>query len=194
MTILQNAAVIVELIQRMHEQGSRCAAGHVHAAVYVLQEMAGVDLGLHWIIYKGFVHSFELKDDLASYKNDGILSSKFLDAQYAPSLLVNIERLALLWGRCPKALALYDKEMTFVAEEIGSCDTKELHDQGIALWASKCQPAELSVRIAELERVRFWLPEEEVMRAATDAHDLVENWQITRSENVLDQENGSQGE
>ena len=66
-------AALIELIEKLRQEGSWCGETHVQKAVYFLQNLMGVPLQFDFILYKHGPFSFDLRDELTALRADGIL-------------------------------------------------------------------------------------------------------------------------
>ena len=70
---LQQAAILVSLIEALEKKDSWCGETNVQKATYFLQELFGVPLGFKFILYKYGPYSFDLSEKLTYLCADSIL-------------------------------------------------------------------------------------------------------------------------
>ena len=75
---LQRAAILLSLAENLRDKGSWCGETHLQKAAYILKEMFGVPLDVDFVLYKHGPYSFDLTDDLARFKADGILQEEVM--------------------------------------------------------------------------------------------------------------------
>jgi len=129
---LQREALILSLIENLLKNGSWCGETHIQKSTYFLQELLRVPLGFEFILYKYGPFSFDLSDELVSMQADDIVLLK-LRPPYGPSVQPGpmAERLKSLY---PKTLKKYEKEVVFVAKELGGCTVGDLESIATALY------------------------------------------------------------
>jgi uncharacterized protein YwgA len=134
MKILQRQAIILSLIEKLLEKGSWCGETHIQKSAYFLQELLNVPLGFEFILYKYGPFSFDLGDELISMQADDIVRME-LRPPYGPSVQPGpmAEQLKNLY---PKTLRNYEKEVLFVANELGEYKVGELESIATALYVT----------------------------------------------------------
>ncbi len=140
MTRLKRAALITTLADKLCDHGSWCGETHLQKAVYFLQELLRVPTGFEFVLYKRGPFSFDLRDDLAAMRADGLLDVEPRPAPYGPTLTTT-PRGAKLQGLYPKTLARYLGALESVAEALGGKGAAELERLATALWIRTTQPA-----------------------------------------------------
>lgn len=134
MNRMQRAALLTKLVRRLRDEGSWGGETHVQKATYFLQELMKVPLGFDFILYKHGPFSFDLHDEIAALRGDGLLTFE-LHYQYSPHLQpteigTNVQK------RCPMTLAKYDGRITLVAEIFGDKGVVQLELLGTALFVT----------------------------------------------------------
>jgi len=129
---LQREALILSLIENLLKNESWCGETHIQKSAYFLQELLHVPLGFEFILYKYGPFSFDLSDELVSMQADDIILLK-LRPPYGPSVQPGTmaERLKNLY---PKTLKRYEKEIVFVARELGGNGVGDLESIATALY------------------------------------------------------------
>lgn len=135
MTEPQQIAVLLQLAEELRNRGSWCGETHIQKASYFLQELLEVPTEHDFILYKHGPFSFDLRDELASLRADGLLEIKLRPSPYSPSLVVT-EGAKRFRQRYPVTLARYADEISFVAEKLGNKGVAELERLATALYVS----------------------------------------------------------
>lgn len=136
MELLQRAAVILSLAEKLWEKGSWCGETHIQKAAYLLEEMLGVPLEVEFVLYKHGPYSFDLTDDLARFKADGILEEEIMPYPYGPRIKPG--KLAeQIKGKYPKTTAKYLPVVQFVADNIGDSKVTVLEQVATALYVTR---------------------------------------------------------
>jgi uncharacterized protein YwgA len=148
---LQKASIISALVARLREHGSWSGETHVQKATFFLQDAAGVPLDFTFILYKHGPFSFDLRDDLVSLRADGLFELEARPYPYGPSL-VPTESGERVRDRFPKTLKRYEKQIEWVAVELGGHNVLELEQLSTALYVIT-RDADLSVDQAAQEIV-----------------------------------------
>jgi len=129
---LQREALILSLIENLLKKGSWCGETHIQKSTYFLQELLRVLLGFEFILYKYGPFSFDLSDELLSMQGNDIVRL-MLRRPYGPSVQPGPmgERIKSLY---PKTLKKYEKEVVFVANELGGYGVGDLESIATALY------------------------------------------------------------
>lgn len=132
----QRQAVLLRLVDAMHEHGSWCGETHLQKATYFLEELAGVPLNLPFLLYKYGPYSFDLRDELTAMRADGLLEMRIQPPPYSPSLATGsgAKRIMELW---PRTLAGNESRIAFVAGRLGRLGVTELERLGTALFVTR---------------------------------------------------------
>lgn len=154
MNQLQRAAVITQLLDELHQQGSWCGETHVQKSVYFLQALLNVPTDYEFILYKHGPFSFELKDALSEFRADGLIDLIAQPYPYGPSYAAT-KTGEMFVLRYPNTLGRHKKQIANAAKITGKKRVKELEQLATALWVTR--EAGLSV---------------EPKKRAEDLHDL----------------------
>jgi uncharacterized protein YwgA len=136
---LQRAAVLLSLIEKLKEKGSWCGETHIQKGTYLLQEMLGVPLEMEFVLYKHGPYSFDLNEQLAWFKADGILEEEVMPYPYGPKIAPG--KLAeQIRTKYPKTRSQYDSQVRFVADHLGDSKVAVLERIATALYVTKENP------------------------------------------------------
>lgn len=134
MNRMQRSALLTKLVRRLRDEGSWGGETHVQKATYFLQELLKVPLGFDFILYKHGPFSFDLHDEIAALRGDGLLRFE-LHYRYSPHLQPT-DMVTHIQKRCPKTLAKYDSRIRLVAETFGDKGVVQLELLGTALYVT----------------------------------------------------------
>ena len=134
---LKRDVILVRLIEALRERGSWCGETHVQKTTYFLQEMVGSQTAFEFILYKHGPFSFDLRDELAAMRADGLVSLRVQDPYYGPSIVPEEATSARLKGRFPKTVKQHESRISFVAEKLGDKPVVELERLGTALYITR---------------------------------------------------------
>jgi uncharacterized protein YwgA len=133
---LKRAAIVSQLIRNLRNSGSWCGETHVQKAVYLLQDLLDVPTEYQFILYKHGPFSFDLSDELTSFRGDELLELRPQVPPYGPRYAVTTLGKSLC-ERFPKTLAKYDDSIEAVADAIGEQTVGELERLATALYVTK---------------------------------------------------------
>ncbi|MDA1314879.1 MAG: hypothetical protein O2968_16215 [Acidobacteria bacterium] len=135
MTEPQQITVLLQLADELRKHGSWCGETHIQKASYFLQEMLAVPTDYDFILYKHGPFSFDLRDELALLRADGLLEIELRAYPYSPSLVVTqgAERFR---QRHPETLRRYADQISFVADKLESKGVTKLERLATALYVS----------------------------------------------------------
>lgn len=133
---MQRAAVLLSLAEKLRDKGSWCGETHLQKAAYLLKEMLGVPLDVDFVLYKHGPYSFDLTDDLARFKADGILQEEVMPYPYGPR--VKPGKLAgQIKEKYPKTTAKDLPVIQFVADSLGDSKVTMLERLATALYVTR---------------------------------------------------------
>ncbi len=139
MNRLRRDVILIRLIEALREHGSWCGETHVQKAAYLLQELAGVETGFDFILYKHGPFSFDLRDELSAMRADGFVSLQVQDPAYGPSIVPEPAANSLR-KRFPKTLREHESRVKFVADRLGNKQVVELERLGTAFYVTQGTP------------------------------------------------------
>ena len=150
----RQAAIVLALAEQLRRNGSWCGETHVQKSTYFLQKMAGVPVDFEFIMYKHGPFSFDLRDELAALRADGLLELETRPRPYGPTLAVtDVGRD--LEHRYAKTLERYSGRVAFVAMKLGDKRVGELEQLATALYVKDSEPdleaSACARRISELK-------------------------------------------
>ncbi|TWJ19466.1 hypothetical protein [Geobacter argillaceus] len=163
---LQRAAVILSLAEKLWEKGSWCGETHIQKAAYILKEMLEVPLESEFVLYKHGPYSFDLTDDLARFKADGILQEEVMPYPYGPRIRPG--KLAeQIRSKFPKTTAKYLPIVQFVADNLGDSKVTVLERLATALYVTRegVAAADVRARARRLNELKPHVPLDEAQEA-----------------------------
>ena len=120
----QKIAVILQLMEKMWDQGSWCGETHIQKNVFFLQELFDVPFDYEFVLYKYGPFSFNLSYLIPEMQSGGLVQL-VPQSGYGPKIQVT--------GRGWEYHHLYDhdidqfqKKTTFIAETLGNKDVGDL--------------------------------------------------------------------
>lgn len=148
MNRLAQEAVLVALARELSERGSWTGETHVQKAAYLLAELGGVEFDFRFILYKHGPFSFELRDQVAAMRADGLLERLIQDPRYGPRLVVT-DRGAEREELFSKTVARHRRSLDSIAETLGSRGVMDLERLATAMWVTRKNPSATVRRRAE---------------------------------------------
>jgi uncharacterized protein YwgA len=176
MNRLQIAALLTHLVRRMRHHGSWCSETHVQKSAYVAQQLAGVPLGFHFILYKHGPFSFDLRDELTSLRADGLLELEPQPFPYGPKFKIT-EHARKLQQKFPKTIKKHADGLEFVAEKLADKQVDELERLATALYAKSNLPDDDDRgRAAWINQKKPHVSIDEALAALTEGDELEEEF------------------
>jgi hypothetical protein len=170
----RRAALIVELVRKLRNEQSWAGETHVQKTAYVLEALLGVPLGLQFSLYKYGPYSFELRDQLGEMRGLDQLELQPQPYPYGPKLAVG-PGAAQLRTRFPKTLRKFDRELSFVAKEVGPLGVGDLERLATALLVTEEFPGmDVERRAGRLNRYKPHVPLEQARDAVRTVDELAE--------------------
>lgn len=164
-------ALIVNLVNELHFHGSWCGETHIQKAMYISQDLAKTNFGYKFVMYKHGPFSFDLKDELAAMRANGIIEFAFPQRGYGPSIHVTPfgERV---YDTNQENIENYCVVNNFVAKWLATSDVRELERLATAYYVTKKNPRDSIVERAK--KINSIKPHIDIA-AAEEAIKIVEN-------------------
>jgi uncharacterized protein YwgA len=126
-------AIILELIERINEQGSWCGETRIQKCGYFLQEMMKVPMAFDFILYKHGPFSFDLRDELTAMRADKLLELQVRSNCCGPFLLPGAAAETVK-KRYSGIRERYKTQIAFVAETFAPIGVSELERLATAFY------------------------------------------------------------
>jgi uncharacterized protein YwgA len=140
MNRLVQEAVLVGLARRMADRGSWTGETHLQKAAYLLAQLRDVEFDFDFILYKHGPFSFELRDELASMRAEGLIERVVPNVRYGPQLLATA-RGRELEQRFEKTMQRYGDGLDWIADTLGQRGVVDLERLATAMWITRERPA-----------------------------------------------------
>lgn len=173
MNRLLQEAVLVGLARRLAERGSWTGETHLQKASYLLSELRDVDFDFDFILYKHGPFSFELRDELASMRAEGLLDTVVPNPRYGAKIVVTRrgEELERQFG---KALQRYRGELDWIADALGAKGVMELERLATAMWMTREQEgASVRNRAEALVQIKSHIPLDDAVASVEEIDRLL---------------------
>jgi hypothetical protein len=145
---LARAAVVTKLRDELVDRGSWAGETHLQKSLFFLQEGAGVPLDFDFILYKFGPFSFDLRDELSSYRAERLMGLRVDSPRYGPQLTTT-KKGKELQERFPKTLGRFDPQIQAVADFVGPKGVGQLEKLGTALLFQRGDPTWTDDEVAE---------------------------------------------
>lgn len=149
----ERAALVAELLDRMHKRGSWSGATHLQKSLFYLQTALKVPLNYNFTLYKHGPYSFDLRDDLTEMQVMGVLELKANPMPYGPSFVAT-ELSQRLRSKVGSVMG-YREKIKFAADNLGPLGVTALERLSTAQFVYLENPTgsrvELAKRIHELK-------------------------------------------
>ena len=130
---LKRMAIIVKLMEQMAIEGSWCGETHIQKATYFLQALTKVPLEYDFIIYKHGPFSFDFKEELSEMFGASLITYFDRPYPYGPTLCPGESANSFLQN-FPVTLKTYDRQIRFIAKNLGIKNVVTLEKMGTALF------------------------------------------------------------
>lgn len=176
MNLVERYALLAELISNLERNDSWCGETHVQKAAYLAQGLAGLPLGLDFILYRHGPYSFDLHDELTAMRADGMLRIEPRSPPYGPSLKPT-ERANKLRAEQRALLDPFTDRLAFITKLVGTKSVIELERLATAFFVTREQPQGESVdsRAARLHELKPHVSLEQAKRALKAIDETIEN-------------------
>ncbi len=165
MNNLQRTVVLLDLIENLRIQGSWCGETHIQKSVYFLQTIFNVPLNYEYTLCLYGPFSFDLSDELAKIRADGLLTI-VPTAPFGVTFQID-EGSRELCEKFPKTIKEFGPAIRFLTTEIGKKDVKELTELATLHYLGVQNDKEVSCGdlIGELMEVIPHISEEDVVES-----------------------------
>jgi uncharacterized protein YwgA len=179
MNRLAQQAILSGLAKRLANKGSWVGETHMQKAAYLLSKLCGIDFDFDFILYKHGPFSFELRDELASMRADGLLQGVSPSPRYGPQLLVT-ERGHQVEGGFQKTMERYGESLDWIAETLGSRGVMDLERLATALWMTREDPtSSVQARAEAVCKVKPHISLDDAVESVTEIDNLLHERGIT---------------
>ena len=169
---LRRAAIVLSLLKELGQVRSRCGETHIQKAIYFLQELMSVPLGFAFILYKYGPYSFDLNDEIASLRADGLIRLEPYD-QYGACIVPGFSGKRLQ-ERFPKTLDKYGKKVQFVARELGPRKVADLERLSTALYVTReCRDSDHNRRAERISELKPHVRRQEALKAINEVEQFI---------------------
>lgn len=131
--------LIIDLMKRLHACGSWCGETHIQKAMYIAQDLAKINMGYKYVMYKHGPFSFELKDELSAMRASNIIEFVFRQQHYGPTI-----QATQFGERIYKAneddIEKFKQTNTFVTNWLAASDVRHLERVATAYYVTKKHP------------------------------------------------------
>lgn len=172
---LRRAAVIADLVDRLHAHDSWAGETHIQKASFIAQEMLQVPTGIDFELFKHGPFSFQLREELGEMRAEEILTLKAQRPPYGPRFYTD-EAASQLRRRFPKTLREYREQLEWTADWLGPRGVVLLERTATAFWVTREAPNGASVeeRAKRLNRLKPHFDLESCAQAVEEIDEILE--------------------
>ena len=170
---VRRAAVLLLLIERMRERGSWSGETHVQKAAFFLQELLDVPLDVEFTLYKHGPYSFDLHDEIASMREDGMVHIEpYL--HYGPKLRPDEARSRYFEKHLSRTLTKYADSISSAADIVRDRGVDDLERVATAYYLTKEDPsAESACRAMRLVNLKPHISIDAATQAVEEVDEIV---------------------
>ena len=170
----QRMALLILLDREMLSKGSWCGETHLQKATFLLQDLAGVDLGFDFVLYRHGPFSFDLRDQLSATLANGLLCLQVKQLGYGPAY-VPTEFSETFLERFPKTTERHIEQVKFIAGELGDMNVGALEKLATAFFLTEHENDQgLKARAEKLVQTKPHISYQDAIKACEDADAMVE--------------------
>jgi uncharacterized protein YwgA len=172
MNHLAQQAVLVGLARRLQKKGSWTGETHLQKAAYLLSELRDIDFDFGFILYKHGPFSFELRDELAHMRIDGLIENVIENPRYGPKLKPT--KLGRELEKQLKRVAKrYSESLDWIADTLGKRGVVELECLATAMWVTRKEGGSVSERVKAVVRIKPHIERKAAAAAVEEIDDLL---------------------
>lgn len=163
---LRRAALVSELADKLHEHGSWVGETHLQKGVFLLQEMLGVPTEAEYVLFKHGPFSWQLREELGDMRTDEVLTLVPQRTPYGPRFYTG-DGVEQLRKQFPKTLKKYQRQLDWVADQMGNHGVVELEKLATGFWVTKELDADVDADVdARARRLHELKPHFDVVECA----------------------------
>jgi hypothetical protein len=170
---LQQAAVLLALVEKLRDRGDWCGETHIQKTTYFLQQLMNVPLDFDFILYKHGPFSFDLRDEINAMLTDNILALESRPYPYGPSILPG-KGSETLKDCFSKTFSMYKKQLEFITEKLSGKTVTELERLATALFVTFEQEATSLSRAKRINELKPHIPVEQALEAIEVVDSIVD--------------------
>lgn len=170
---MENAAILVSLIEKLKARDSWCGETNIQKAVYFLQTLTGVPLKFDFILYKYGPYSFDLNDELYALEADFILKRATPDPRYGPRILP-AEASGYLKSEYGNKIDKYQRQIDFIAAKLGEKDISAMERYATTLYVIREENLQPEHGISRLQEIKPHVSEAQAQEAFTFVSQLID--------------------
>lgn len=164
---MERWATLVALADEMRDHGSWCGETHLQKSVYLLQELAGVELDFDFVLYKHGPFSFDFRDELGVMRARAVIERRPQSPPYGPTLhpTPTGQRTA---ERHEEVVGEVRDRIEYIAWRLGDKDVAELERIATAYFVTDEEGLEdnnVQERVERLVELKPHVSPEEARRA-----------------------------
>jgi hypothetical protein len=170
---LKNTAIILSLIDTLKKNKSWCGETHVQKAAYSLQQLKEVPLDYNFILYKHGPFSFDLRDELAAMRADGLITLQIVNESYGPQLMIT-ERGKEIQRKFGKTIEEFGSSVSFIGSNLGNKGVVDLEKIATALYVTKnMRIKKTDDRVQTIVQLKPHISKEQAEKAVSDIDALL---------------------
>ena len=172
MELMKQTAILLNLIDSLSENEGNTSEVHLQKLVYFLQELLEVPLNFEFIMYKNSPYSFDLRDNLTSFRADWLLTFE-INGFHRPCF-VTTELGKSFQTRFPLTLNKYQREIYFIVNHLGSKKIQVLGQWATTLFIERFKDRfsdsteNLSLELDKIKQAIWVQPDEMVVEQFAD--------------------------
>ncbi len=165
---LKNTVILLQLIESLREHKSWCGETHIQKATYSLQKLKGVPLNFHFVLYKHGPFSFDLRDELAAMRANGLIAFQIVNGSYGPQIVIT-KRGNEIQKLYAKTLGEYGKSVRFIGLKLGNKGVVELERLATALYVTTdMEIKEKDTRVRKIVELKPHIQPSQAEKAVND--------------------------
>lgn len=133
---LRRAALIVDLVDRLHQHDSWAGETHIQKGIFLAQDMLGVPIDVEYELFKHGPFSFQLREELGELRADDVLTLQAQRPPYGPRFY-SAHSAEQLRTKFPKTLRRYSRQLEWIADWMGKKGVVELERMATAFWVTE---------------------------------------------------------
>ena len=168
-------ALLAELVDSMHENGSWVGETHIQKTMLFLQKLSGNPTEYTYVLYKHGPFSFDLHDELGTLVAGGVLSIQQNPAPYGPSFRTTDVAIDLR-NRYQTITDRYRKIIEFVSRRISTNKVVDLEKLATALYIKNSTDKSIDDYAKEMVSIKPHIDYGAAIDAIKEVNEIAKEW------------------
>ena len=172
----ERRSAVLNVIQKLKENGSWCGETHVQKTMFFFNHLAG-ERAYPYILYKHGPYSFDLHDELGLMQIYHLIGSNYVDPRYGPKLQISAPDDAV--EEYLSHSSRFNRVVEFLGERLGPYGVGMLEQLATALYFTKEKPVSQDQRVQRIREEKPHISVDSAERAIEKVDEILEGFKAS---------------